>query len=313
MASLIQWTSPPGDSEGQGTLVCCSPWGHKESDTAKQQKNSSRGSSQLRDQTQVFCTGRRVLYHWATREAQWTAYMLAPLAPNLWELWATVEFLQQWILQEKAVINTVTSEAGVPWSRVFIWNYSYDLKLNIQKTKIMTSGPIISWQIDGETVETVTDFILGDSKITADDDCSHDIKWCLLLGRKAMTNIDSILKSRDITLPTKAHLSQSYGFSSSHVWMWELDYKESWALKNWCFWTVVLEKTLESPLDCKEIQPVHPEWNQFRIFIGRTDVEAETPILWPPDVKSWLIWKGPDAGKDWGQEEKGTTEDEMVG
>ena len=107
--------------------------------------------------------------------------------------------------------------------------------------------------------------------------------------------------------------SQGYGFSSSYVWMWEFDYKESWAPKNWCFWTVVLEKTLESPLDCKEIQPVHPQGDMPWVFIGRTDVEAETPILWPPDAKSWLIWKDPDAGKDWGQEEKGTTEDEMVG
>ena len=95
--------------------------------------------------------------------------------------------------------------------------------------------------------------------------------------------------------------------------MWELDYKVSWALKNWCFWTVVLEKTLESPLDCREIQPVHPKGDQSWVFIGRSDVEAGTPILWPPDVKSWLIWKDPDAGKDWGQEEKGTTEDEMAG
>ena len=107
--------------------------------------------------------------------------------------------------------------------------------------------------------------------------------------------------------------SQSYGFSSSHVWMWELDYKESWALKKWCFWTVVLEKTLESPLDSKEIQPVHPRGNRCWIFIGRTDAEAETPILRPPNEKSWLIGKDPDAGKDWRQEEKGTTEDEMVG
>ena len=107
--------------------------------------------------------------------------------------------------------------------------------------------------------------------------------------------------------------SQSYGFSSSHVWMWELDYKESWAPKNVCFWTVVLEKTLESPLDCKEIQPVLPKGDQSWVFIGRTDVQAETPILWPSDVKSWLIGKDPDAGKDWGQEEKGTTEDEMIG
>ena len=106
--------------------------------------------------------------------------------------------------------------------------------------------------------------------------------------------------------------SQSYGFSSSHVWMWELDYKESWALKNGCFWTVVLENTLQSPLNCKETQPVHPKGNQSWIFIGRTDAEAETPILWPPDVNSWLIWKDPHAGKDWRQE-KGMTEDEMVG
>ena len=102
-------------------------------------------------------------------------------------------------------------------------------------------------------------------------------------------------------------------FPSSHVWMWGLDYKESWEPKNWCFWTVVLEKTLESPLDPKEIQPVHPKGYQLWVFIRRTDVEAETPILWPPDTKIWLIWKDPDAGKDWGQDEKGMTEDEMVG
>ena len=128
-----------------------------------------------------------------------------------------------------------------------------------------------------------SNFIFLGSKITADDDCSHEIKRRLLPGRKAMTNLDSILKSRDIT--DKGLYSQSCGFSSCHVWMWEPDYKESWALKNWCFWTVVLEKTLESPLGCKEIQPVHPKENQSWIFIGRTDVEAETPILWPPDVK----------------------------
>ena len=107
--------------------------------------------------------------------------------------------------------------------------------------------------------------------------------------------------------------SQSYVFSSSHVWMWELDHKESWAPKNWCFWTVVLEKTLESPLDSKEIKPVNPKGNEPWIFIRRTDAEAEAPILWPPDAKSQLIRKDSDAGKDWGQEEKGMTEDEMVG
>ena len=111
----------------------------------------------------------------------------------------------------------------------------------------------------------------------------------------------------------KCSFSQGYGFSSSHVCMWELDYKESWAPKNWCFWTVMLEKTLESPLDCKGIQPVHPKRNQSWIFIGRIDVEAESPILRPPDAKNWLIWKDPDAGKDSRWEEKGTTEDEMVG
>ena len=107
--------------------------------------------------------------------------------------------------------------------------------------------------------------------------------------------------------------SQDFGFSSGHVWMWELDCEESWAPKNWCFWTVVLEKTLESPLDCKEIQPVHPKGDQSWVFIGRTDIEAETSIFWPPHTKCWLIRKDPDAGKAWGQEEKGTTEDEMAG
>ena len=134
--------------------------------------------------------------------------------------------------------------------------------------------------------------------------CSHEIKSHLLLERKVTTNLDSILKCRDITLPTKVHLVKDMVFSSSNVWMWELDYKESWALKSWCFWTVVLEKTLESPLDCKEIR-VHPKETLSWIFIGRTDAEAETPILWPPDAKNWLIGKNPDAGKDWRQEEKG--------
>ena len=174
----------------------------------------------------------------------------------------------------------------------------------------MASGPITSRQIDGETMETVRDFISLGSKITVDSDCSHEIKRCLLLGRKAMTNLDSILKSRNITLPTKAHLVKTMVMCGCESWS---HIRESWALKNWCFWTVVLEKTLESPLDCKEIKLVNPEGNQSWIFIGRTDAEAETPILWLPDVKNWLIWKDPDAGKDWRGEEKGTTEDEMVG
>ena len=135
-------------------------------------------------------------------------------------------------------------------------------------------------------------------------------KKCLLLERKVMTNLDSILKKRHY-FANKGPSSQSYGFSSSHVWLWELAYKESWAEKNWCFCTVVLDKILESPLDSKEIQPVHPKGNQSWIFIGRTDAEA--PILWPPDAKNWPNGKDPDAGKDWRQEEKGMTEDELVG
>ena len=152
---------------------------------------------------------------------------------------------------------------------------------------------------------------LGGSKITADGDCSHEIKRCLLLGRKVIINPDSLLKSRDITLSTKVHLVKAMVFPG-HVWMWELDCEESWVKKNWCFWTVVLEKTVESPLDCKEIQPVHPKGDQSWVFIWRTDAKAETPILWPSDAKKWLIWEDPDAGRDWGQEEKGMTEDEMV-
>ena len=153
-------------------------------------------------------------------------------------------------------------------------------------------------------METVRDFILGGSKITTDGDCSHEIKRHLLLGRKAMTNVDSILKSRDITLLTKVHLVKAMVIQKS-VWMWELDYKKSWAPKNWRFWTVVLEKTLERPLDCKEIQPVHSKENQSWIFIGRTDAEAETPILWPPDMKNRPIRKDSDAGRDWGAGGKG--------
>ena len=161
--------------------------------------------------------------------------------------------------------------------------------------------------------ETVTDFIFLGSKVTADDDCSHEIKRHLLLGRKLMTNWDSIFKSRDITLPTKVQTVKAMIFSSGHVWMWELDQKESWALKNWCFWTVVLEKTLESPLDSKEIQLVNPKGDQSWVFTGRADVETEAPILWPPDAKSWPIGKDPNAGKDWRQEEKGMAESEMAG
>ena len=178
------------------------------------------------------------------------------------------------------------------------------LKINIQKTKIMASGPTTSSQIDGETEETVADFIFGGSKITADGDYSYETKRCLLLGRKVMTNLVQLssvqslsrvrlfatqliaasqvslsitnsqssltiqhIKKQRHYFANKGPSSQGYGFSSSHVWMWELDYKESWALKNWCFWIMVLKKTLESPLDCKEIQPVHPFFKNINVFI----------------------------------------------
>ena len=128
-----------------------------------------------------------------------------------------------------------------------------------------------------------------------------------------MTNLDSYIKNQRHYFDNKCLSSQGYGFPSGHVWMWELDYKESWVPNNWYFWTVVLEKTLESPLDSKEIQPVHPKGDQSWVFIGRTDAKAETPMFWPPDSKNWLIGEDPDAGENWGQEEKGTTEDKIVG
>ena len=176
----------------------------------------------------------------------------------------------------------------------------------------MASSPITSWQIDGETVETMADFIFLGSKITVDGDCSHEIKRGLLFGRKAMTSLDSILKSRDITLPTKVHLVKAMVFP---VVMYGC---KSWTIKNadcrridafelWCW-----RRLLRVPWDCKEIQPVHPKGDQSWVFTGGTDAEAETPIIWPSDAEIWLIWKDPDAGKDWEQEEKGTTEDEMV-
>ena len=176
----------------------------------------------------------------------------------------------------------------------------------------MASSPITSWQIDGETLETVADFIFGGSKITADGDCSHEIKM-LALWKKGYDQPRQHIKKQRHYFANKGLSSKSYGFSISHVWMWELDCKESWTPKSWWFWTVVLEKTLESPLDFKEIQPANAKGNQSLVFIGRTDAEAEAEILWPPDAKNWLTGKDLDAGKDWRQEEKGTTEDEMVG
>ena len=183
--------------------------------------------------------------------------------------------------------------------KVKVESENFGLKLNIQKMQIMAYGPITSWEIDGETVETVSDFIFLGSKITADGDCSHEIKRRLLLERKVMTNLDSILRSRDITLPTKVCLVKAMVFP---VVMYGC---ESWTVKKAkrqsidAFWTVVLEKTLESSLDCKEIQPVHSE-DQPWDFFGRNDAKAEAPVLWPPHVKSWLIRKNSDAGRDWG-------------
>ena len=173
----------------------------------------------------------------------------------------------------------------------------------------MASSPIISWQIDGETVETVADFILGGSKITADGDCSHEIKRCFLLGRKVMTNLDRILKSREITLPTKVHLVKAmvflvvmYGCES-----WTVKKAERWrldAFELWC-WRRLLKVPWTAPVHSKGDQP----WD----FFGRNDAKAETPILWPPHGMWWFIGKDCDAGRNWGQEVKGMTEDEMAG
>ena len=173
----------------------------------------------------------------------------------------------------------------------------------------MASSPITSWQIDGETMETVADYIFLGSSITVDSDCSHEIKRRLLLGKKAMTNLDSILKSRDITLPTKVRLVKAMVFPVV------IHGYESWTIRKAELWRIgAFElRCWRRHLDSKEVKPVDPKGNQPWIFIGRTDAEAEAPILWPPDVKSWLTGKDPDAGKDWGQVVKGAKEDEMFG
>ena len=184
------------------------------------------------------------------------------------------------------------------------------LKFNIQK-KIMASSPILSWQIDGETMQTVTEFTFLGSKITADGNWSHKIKRCLLLWRKTMTNLNSILKRWVITLLTKAHTVKAMVFpivvNGCESWtIKKTEHQRIDAFELWCW------KSLESPLDCKEIRSVNPKGNQSWIFIGRTDAEAEAPTLWPPDAKV-AVGKDHDAGKDWRQEEKGMTDDEMVG
>ena len=183
------------------------------------------------------------------------------------------------------------------------------LKLNIQKTKIMASGPITLWQMEGEKMEAVTDFLFLDSKITVDGDCSFEIKRCLLLGWKAVTNLDDIWESRDITLSTKIRIVKAMIFPvvtyGCERWtIKKAEYRRIGAFELWCWRRL---------LDCKEIKPVNPKRNQTWIFIGRTDAEAEAPILWPPDAKNWLTGKDPDAGKDWGQAEKETMQEGMVG
>ena len=171
--------------------------------------------------------------------------------------------------------------------------------------KIMASHPITSWQMMGKQWKEWETLFSWAPKSLQMVTTARKLR-CLFLRIKIMTKLDSILQCWHY-FANKGLSSQSYCFSSSHVWMWELECKQSWVPKNWCFWTMVLQKTFESALDCKEIQPVHPKGNQSWIFIGRNDAEAETPILWPPDVKNWLTGKDPDAGKDWRWEEKGTT------
>ena len=165
----------------------------------------------------------------------------------------------------------------------------------------------------GNSCNSVRLYFLGCSKITADGDCSQKVFKKFAPRKKSYDQPRQHVKKQRHYFANKVVSNRSYSFSSSHVWMWELDYKDSWVLKNQCFWTVVLEKTLEHSLDCKEIQPVLPKGNQSWTFIGRTDAEAEAPILWPSDSKNWPFVKDPIVGKDWRQEEKGTTEDEMVG
>ena len=183
-----------------------------------------------------------------------------------------------------------------------------DLKLNIQKTKIMASVPMTSWWIEGEKVETVTDFISWAPKslpvVTAAMNFKNLAPW-----KESYDKPRQCIKKQRHHFANKIPYSQSYGFSSSHVQIWEMDHKEGWGPKNWCFWIVVLEKTLKSPLDCNVIKLVNPKGNQLWIFIGRTYAEAKTLILWLPDVTSWLIRKDLDAGNDWRQKKKSAAED----
>ena len=176
----------------------------------------------------------------------------------------------------------------------------------------MASSSITSWQIEGEKMEAVTDFLLLDSKITVDCDCSNEIRRQLLLDRKALKPRQCVDKQRHYSADESLY-SQGYGLPTGHLWLWELNCKEGRTPKNWCLWTVVLEKTPESPLDSKEIKPVSLKGDQPWILVGKTDAEAKIPIFWSFDVNRWLSGKVPDAGKDWGQKEKRVLEDEMAG
>ena len=169
----------------------------------------------------------------------------------------------------------------------------------------MVSGPITSWQIEREKVEIVTNFLFLGSKITADGDCSHEIRRWLLLDRKAMTNLEGVLKGSNILYQQRSIQCQEFGLPNGHGWLWELDHKGGRMPKNWCLWNVVLEKTPESPLGCKEVKPVNLKGNQSWILVGKTDAEAEAPIFRSSDANSWLIGKVPDSGKDWAKKRRG--------
>ena len=220
------------------------------------------------------------LLFWNAFSSLWPIYIIGLSFIIYWSVEICIYYKRNILFN----IHTVSEKAG--------------LKLNIQKLRSCHPVPSLHGKWTGNSDRL---YFLG----------LHKIKRCLLLGRKFVTNLQCIKKSKDITLLTKVCIVKT-GFSSSHVWRWELDHKEGWASKNWCFWTVVLEKTLESPLDCK-IKSVNLKGNQLWILIGRTDAEAEAPTFRPPDLKSQLIGKDPDARKDWGKEEKGMTEDEIVG
>ena len=211
--------------------------------------------------------------------------------------------------------STLMAESKKEWKSLWLGErgeWKSWLKLNIHKTKIMAFCSINSWPIDGETIETLTEFIFLCSKIITECYCSHEIKRCLLIGGKSLTNLDSVLKSRNISLLTKVHLVKAMVFPVDTYRCESRTIQKAEHCKIDAF-ELCWKRLLRVPWTTRKFQPVNPKGNQPWIFIGRTDAEAEILILWPPDAKNWLIWKDPDAWNDWRQEEKGTTEDEMVG